>query len=1332
MKKTAMLCIMILLISSVLVYKSEVAMADPIFKQIQGVVLPNSTTGVSAYDPGPDNGWTYFYIQNRTEEGSGTDPLNSVAGTDYYDPEIHTSINDWKVGDECINVVNRDYGIYGVNHSGYLAFTNTTLDSSGVQSAYETELQKIPAPTMLMNGVGFINITWNALFDPTSLIAGYTIYRSTTNGTVSGDADWILVGGSSSSPVTDLYFNDTSVVSGQDYYYSLKVVITGYSVDNPLNVDNYECSVFGEGSELMISPVPGPGIDYIVVEYFDDSEVTNIDLNVGQSSASVIAQAYNSSGPTKVGAVEVDWSVDIPALGSVNPIFGTSTIFTANFLGGSTMVTAIYGSLTDTFIVTIAPPAVDYVILEYESNGTEIVDMVWDMGNPLEIQAAGYNNTGPTFVTLVTVTWDAIPIDTGNGTFNVSTGPTVLFSGTAAGLVEIRGTYAPGVYDNFTLLLQWGSPPTIDEIKITDVVGNEIFPLDLNILQSIQLFAWGFNTTAGIPVDPVSVDWSLDMGGTIDAVTGYSTNFTAGDQGADTTVTATYLTLMDDLLITINPPTIDYITITDSPDGTEYVIVQISPVGVVTFYASGYNNTGNTYVGLVIVTWSAGPPGLGNLNVTIGETATFTGNDSGGGMVLIAADDGTGHQDNFTIELLSPNLDYIDITDAPDGLPLDGVTIDVGVQITLYASGYNVTGGFIGLISVDWSQIPIIGNFSVDFGTSTIFTAGNNGDTAAITGSNNSVGVSDNIVLTVNAPTVDYMDITDTPGGLALDDIELVPGEDITFYASAYNHTVGYIGGITVNWTQNPNTLGDFSLVVGTFTTFNAGNSGGFTVITGTHIDWGLSDSFILTVSVPSLDYFEVTGSPGGAELDDVFLDVGEKIAFYASGYNNTAGYIGLILVDWSESPETAGVFSVQTGDSTNYTAELSQVSTLISASNSTFGMGDSFLLTVNKPVVDYVKIRDEHSNGGIEVIEDEFTLGDEISERYYCAGYNNTSGYIEEIAASWSLNNGIGVVDITSGTFTQFTATTPGEGILTADVGGISRYVTLTVNPEVDTTAPSAPTGLFVMQGDEWGTLVLLWNENMELDLTGYNLYRSNSSEGPYVRIGHLLTIPAYSDSGLSEGTYFYRVTALDEVPNESENSTTVSRTVEETELMDDGLPDEWERQFFGGLTQGPSDDFDSDNFTNREEYEAGSDPTDADKTPDDKDGDGFQDIWEIYFFGNLSQNVDGDFDGDGFTNLQEYEAGNDPSDDQDYPGFTGPDKKEDNFLSSFWWVFVIIILAVAVLLQAIVILRGKRPGKREVQEVDDGMEEVEEDGVDEVDEEADYELEDEVENIP
>lgn len=57
----------------------------------------------------------------------------------------------------------------------------------------------------------------------------------------------------------------------------------------------------------------------------------------------------------------------------------------------------------------------------------------------------------------------------------------------------------------------------------------------------------------------------------------------------------------------------------------------------------------------------------------------------------------------------------------------------------------------------------------------------------------------------------------------------------------------------------------------------------------------------------------------------------------------------------------------------------------------------------------------------------------------------------------------------------------------------------------------------------------------------------------------------------------------------------------------------------------------------------------------PADTDHDGLPDAWEMEYFGDLNQLAEGDPDNDFFSNLEEYEAETDPTDPQSYPG-NGP----------------------------------------------------------------------------
>src|SRR5690606_8363945 len=103
------------------------------------------------------------------------------------------------------------------------------------------------------------------------------------------------------------------------------------------------------------------------------------------------------------------------------------------------------------------------------------------------------------------------------------------------------------------------------------------------------------------------------------------------------------------------------------------------------------------------------------------------------------------------------------------------------------------------------------------------------------------------------------------------------------------------------------------------------------------------------------------------------------------------------------------------------------------------------------------------------------------------------------------------------------------------------------------------------------------------------------------------------------------------------------------------DGLPDWWEILHFRSNPEETDEeilakytgasDADGDSYDNATEYAAGSDPTDPDSVPGDIDADGLDDDWELAYFGGLSQGPNDDPDGDYATNLMEFGEGSDPT---------------------------------------------------------------------------------------
>jgi fibronectin type 3 domain-containing protein len=102
----------------------------------------------------------------------------------------------------------------------------------------------------------------------------------------------------------------------------------------------------------------------------------------------------------------------------------------------------------------------------------------------------------------------------------------------------------------------------------------------------------------------------------------------------------------------------------------------------------------------------------------------------------------------------------------------------------------------------------------------------------------------------------------------------------------------------------------------------------------------------------------------------------------------------------------------------------------------------------------------------------------------------------------------------------------------------------------------PAAPTGLSASSSN--GQVSLDWANNVEADLAGYHVHRSNTSGGPYTPLtGAPVTVSAFTDTGvINDQTYYYVVTAIDQGGASSPISTQVSAR---PSLLDPALEALW-----------------------------------------------------------------------------------------------------------------------------------------------------------------------------
>lgn len=96
------------------------------------------------------------------------------------------------------------------------------------------------------------------------------------------------------------------------------------------------------------------------------------------------------------------------------------------------------------------------------------------------------------------------------------------------------------------------------------------------------------------------------------------------------------------------------------------------------------------------------------------------------------------------------------------------------------------------------------------------------------------------------------------------------------------------------------------------------------------------------------------------------------------------------------------------------------------------------------------------------------------------------------------------------------------------------------------------------------------------------------------------------------------------------------------------------------------------------------------------DLDGDNLPDWWEVKYFGSISeQSGSGDYDNDGYTNLQEYASGTDPTVKDAQPTLI------ENLKANWMYIAAIaaVIVAIAIALWPIMKKRRKQEDKKTVE---------------------------------
>jgi hypothetical protein len=169
-----------------------------------------------------------------------------------------------------------------------------------------------------------------------------------------------------------------------------------------------------------------------------------------------------------------------------------------------------------------------------------------------------------------------------------------------------------------------------------------------------------------------------------------------------------------------------------------------------------------------------------------------------------------------------------------------------------------------------------------------------------------------------------------------------------------------------------------------------------------------------------------------------------------------------------------------------------------------------------------------------------------------------------------------------------------------------------------------------------------------------------------------------------------------------------------------EDGIPDLWELRYDLDPDKFDSDlDPDNDSYSNLKEYlgednmpggDDSSNPQNPSSVPGDLDADSLPDFWEREMFNSLLQTPTGDYDDDGFTNLQEYlgidglpgnDDWSDPLDWDSIPVGKKDDSKDGGIdLGTILIIASVVVAIIIVLLISQIYLTKQRKKAKEAEE--------------------------------
>ncbi|MFO7791635.1 MAG: hypothetical protein R6W73_01450 [Candidatus Saliniplasma sp.] len=482
-------------------------------------------------------------------------------------------------------------------------------------------------------------------------------------------------------------------------------------------------------------------------------------------------------------------------------------------------------------------------------------------------------------------------------------------------------------------------------------------------------------------------------------------------------------------------PVIDYVNITDEVNGTALEDKRVPPNYEEWGNLSTYNETYGFFDN-PLGEWDAS----GDAELLEAFENEFNGVNVGGleddVWFNVTTLDGE-HSDSVKYSVLTDQVGHIEITDSPNGEPIQNDTVGVGRCLRGYCSVYNESGEYLYTVEGNWSAEGADSSLLEDsVNESNVIDVGHEGGPVWFNLSYE--GFNDSIRLDVSDPEPDEIDITYEPDGESIVGGVVPVGYKTWGNASAYNDTAGYIGTVEVNW--------------------SVGYGEGMDPTTGpspaesSWIDVGTSPGEVVWNASYERDNFwvndtvEFTVEPGEAvefRFDTIENQVaGEAFEITITAYDSE-GNVDTNYVGTANLTDTTGTIeSVETGAFTdgNWTGEANiteaQDEVVISAEDDDM-TGDSNSFNVDPSEADHIEITPKGS-----------TIIAGQAETYTAVSYDGFGNEIGDVTGETNWSDNVDPVEDSYWVDNEITVNKTGTWTITGEYDGIGNTTTLDVDP--------------------------------------------------------------------------------------------------------------------------------------------------------------------------------------------------------------------------------------------------------------------------------------------